>query len=324
VGFIQNNGSLWQTATIAAGTYTLSFKAAQGTGNTGYQQLRVTLRPSPGPTGVKTFVWTGNRIAEERASTGANVTKRFFIQGEQRVGGSDAGQYYYTRDHLGSVREVTDSSGSLRGEYDYGLWGNSVVTQGKMQVDFGYTGLYFHQPSGLNLALYRAYSATLARWISRDRLRNAELLQGPNLYAYVASNVVNLVDRLGLSSCKELCDMLADALSGLRARWAQVDALADDNVNQWWDIQKTLEPVGRLGVTVGHNPAEDAWEHSWESWKIALKWFWPAMQYFFNPSGHLWDKTAWEMERQDAAAEWAADQAAKQGCDCEKCSGDGN
>jgi hypothetical protein len=39
VAFIQNDGSLWQTATVAAGTYTLSFKAAQRSGNETYQQL---------------------------------------------------------------------------------------------------------------------------------------------------------------------------------------------------------------------------------------------------------------------------------------------
>jgi RHS repeat-associated protein len=198
VAFIQNDGSLWKTATVAAGTYTLSFKAAQRSGNETYQQLRVNLRPSPGPTSVKTFVWSGNTIAEERDSTGANVTKRFFAEGEQRIGGTDAGKYYYTRDHLGSVREVSDSGGLLKGQYDYDAWGNSVVVKGKMQVNFGYTGHYFHQPSGLNLAMYRAYHPTLGRWISRDPLNDAELLQGPNLYAYVRNNPLSLVDPLGL------------------------------------------------------------------------------------------------------------------------------
>ena len=200
VAFVQNDGSLSQIATVAAGTYTLSFKAAQRSGNETYQQLRVNLRPSPGPTSVKIFVWSGNTIAEERDSTGANVTKRFFAEGEQRVGGTDAGNYYYTRDHLGSVREVTDAFGTLQGQYDYDAWGNSVVIKGKMQVDFGYTGHYFHQPSGLNLAVYRAYNPTLGRWISRDPLKNAELLQGPNLYGYVKNSPILLTDPFGLQT----------------------------------------------------------------------------------------------------------------------------
>lgn len=33
---------------------------------------------------------------------------------------------------------------------------------------FGYTGHYVHKPSGLHLAMYRAYDAHLGRWLNRD------------------------------------------------------------------------------------------------------------------------------------------------------------
>src|SRR5207253_10304677 len=138
-----------------------------------------------------TFVWSGNTLAEERDYTGANVTKRFFAEGEQRIGGGDAGSYYYTRDHLGSVREVTGTTGTLQGQYDYDAWGNSVVIKGKMQVDFGYTGHYFHQPSGLNLALYRGYHPTLGRWMNRDPIAERG---GINLYGYVGNDPVEFTD----------------------------------------------------------------------------------------------------------------------------------
>ncbi len=220
VAFIQNNGSLWLSWPTLPGTYTLSFQATQrGSNNNSYQQLRVNMRPSPGPTSVKTFVWSGNAIAEERDSTGATVKKRFFADGEQRIGGADAGNYYYTRDHLGSVREVTDSNGTLKGQYDYDAWGNAVVIKGKMQVDFGYTGHYFHQPSGLNLAIYRAYSPTVGRWISRDpidfimmrpveprapvivRSPQPETSEdGPNLYVYGRNSPTTRVDPDGAIS----------------------------------------------------------------------------------------------------------------------------
>jgi RHS repeat-associated protein len=69
---------------------------------------------------------------------------------------------------------------------------------GTIVVDFGFTGHYYHQPSGLHLALYRAYDADLGRWISRDPLENCEFLQGPNLYQYASNNPIKFVDRLGL------------------------------------------------------------------------------------------------------------------------------
>jgi hypothetical protein len=52
-------------------------------------------------------------ICEERDAAGA-VTKRFFPQGMKVESGPAAGNYYYTRDHLGSIRELTDSSGNVR------------------------------------------------------------------------------------------------------------------------------------------------------------------------------------------------------------------
>ena len=196
--FIQFNGVISQTLSLSAGTYTLTFQAVQRyLVNASFQQLWVKLQPLVPSTQGKHFVWAGNALAEERDGNN-NVTKRFFGEGEQRVGGIDAGNYYYTRDHLGSIREVTDSSGALKGQYDYDAWGNPVVVSGSMNIDFGYTGHYFHQPSGLNLAMYRAYNPSLGRWISRDPLKNAEMSQGTNLYAHVGNNPINATDPFGL------------------------------------------------------------------------------------------------------------------------------
>jgi RHS repeat-associated protein len=197
VAYLQATGAISQTLSLSAGTYTLRFQAAQraraGNYQPTFQVLRVGLR-RVNPVHVssgKTFVCSGNTIAEERDASGANVKKRFFAEGQQ----ISAVKYYYTRDHLGSVREVADATGKLQGQYDYDAWGNSVVVKGNMQFDFGYTGHYFHQPSGLNLARYRAYSPTLGRWISRDPLGERA---GINLYGYVFNNPVKWVDPLGL------------------------------------------------------------------------------------------------------------------------------
>ena len=200
VAFVQNAGYMFQVRNVAAGTYALHFQAAQREGNTRNQEVRVNLRPSGAGISVKRFVWCGSQICEERDSSGLTVTKRFFPEGEQRIGGSDAGNYYYSRDHLGSIREVTDASGALKARYDYDPYGKSVVVDGNMNVDFGYTGHYFHAPSGLNLTLYRAYNPALGRWMSRDPLIDAETTQGPNLYHYASNNPINESDPLGLLS----------------------------------------------------------------------------------------------------------------------------
>src|SRR5260221_866395 len=139
----------------------------------------------------KRFLWCGLVLCEERDSTGVNVTKRFFEHGEQISGNN----YFFTRDHLGSLREMTDSVGSIHARYDYDSWGRRTKIQGDLEADFAFTGHYYHQSSGLHLALFRAYDAQTARWMSRDPVEESG---GLNLYKYCENNSVVWIDPLGL------------------------------------------------------------------------------------------------------------------------------
>jgi RHS repeat-associated protein len=151
------------------------------------------------------LLWCGTEISEERDSTGATVTKRFFAQGEQ-IGGTNC---FFTRDHLSSICEMTDGSGLVRARYNYDPWGRRTKIGGDLDADFGFTGHYFHGPSGLHLALYRAYSADLGRWLSRDPIGEpafelvrmgsvSPLAGGPNRYLYVKDNPSDNYDIDGL------------------------------------------------------------------------------------------------------------------------------
>ncbi len=142
------------------------------------------------PVSTKRFVWCGFERCEERDASGA-VTRRFFAQGEQ-VGGTS---YYYHLDHLGSVREMTDASGAIRARYDYDPYGVRTKVSGDLEASAGFTGHYVHAPSGLHLALYRAYDAETGRWLSQDPLAQAA---GLNLYGYAGNNPTSAVDPLGL------------------------------------------------------------------------------------------------------------------------------
>jgi RHS repeat-associated protein len=143
------------------------------------------------------FVWNGDRLSEERDVTGA-VTKRFFAQGFQLLGGTNAGVYYYTRDHLRSVRELTDAQGNVRARYAYDPFGRRTRVSGDLDADFGFAGMLWVTEANLALTRFRAYDPGLGRWLSRDPLNNAELKEGPNLYAYVHNEPINRIDPLGL------------------------------------------------------------------------------------------------------------------------------
>jgi RHS repeat-associated protein len=181
---------------------------------------------------TRRFVWDGYGMAEERDDAGSGVVKRFYTHGVQIVSGDEApSDYFYTFDHFGSVREVTDAQSALVARYDYDPYGRVEQLSGTFSLDFRFTGHFFHQPSGLHLAPFRAYDADLGRWLSRDPLTMAELLwEGPNLYGYVGNNPINLIDPFGLCGGNWLDNfqmgldaagfvpfvgMPADALSGI-------------------------------------------------------------------------------------------------------------
>jgi len=171
----------------------------------------------------KRFVWRGTTLCEERDATGARTVKRFFARGVQAGSGADipAGNYVFTRDHLGSIREMTDMAGIVLARYGYDPYGRRTRVEGDADADFGFTGHYLHSPSGLHLALYRAYGAGIGRWLSRDPKGEDE---GPNLYVYAENDPVNRVDELGLD------DLVLDAPNTRLTRYAEHHKSPDGEV----------------------------------------------------------------------------------------------
>jgi len=140
---------------------------------------------------IKQWIWNGGAQPAEERDGSNNVTKRFYAQGEQ-IGGAN---YFFTTDHLGSIREMTDSTGTIHARYDYDPYGRITKLSGDLEADFGFTGFYRHQASGLDLTLYRVYDPNLGRWPSRDPIGENG---GLNLYGYVENGPINRTDPFGL------------------------------------------------------------------------------------------------------------------------------
>jgi RHS repeat-associated protein len=148
---------------------------------------------------IKQWVWypDGTQPCEERNSSNV-VTKKFYAQGE-RIDGTN---YYCMFDHENSVRELTDANGNLVARYDYDPYGRRSQiygTQSNDLADFGFTGFYFDQATGLDLTWFRAYDANLGRWLRRDPFGEAG---GINLYQYGLNDPVDVLDPLGLNPHK--------------------------------------------------------------------------------------------------------------------------
>ena len=170
---------------------------------------------SPSTTREVALLWDGLAIQEERNAAGSSVQKRYFGSGMEITGGPSTGEYLYLRDHLGSIREMTDndSSAVLRARYDFDLWGErsaNLISTGAAEADFAFTGHFFHPQSGLILAPYRAFDPETGRWISRDWIGE---LDGANEYIYCGNSPLSFVDLTGFLK-------LPNDPTGLPPEWA--------------------------------------------------------------------------------------------------------
>jgi RHS repeat-associated protein len=181
------------------------------------------------------LLWCGTAICAQRiVDTGTSaLQKRFFSFGET----DDERVYFYTRDYLGSIRQMTDTAGAVVTSYDYDPYGRTIASNGEATASFGYANYYVHAPSQLYLTQYRAYDPTQGRWLSRDPVVED---RGTNLYRFVHNDPINLIDLQGLSP---------DTVQGYAVDQVK-DYVIDKNIKSVQQknpgVGKRLEQVKRL------------------------------------------------------------------------------
>lgn len=151
----------------------------------------------------KHFVWCAGAICAERSSQNEKQ-KEFFSQGAVLA----STPMFYTRDHLGSVRELLNSDGLIRARYAYSPYGLRRTLSGDDLSDFGFTGHYQHKPSGIDLTIFRAYEPGIGRWLSRDPVGESA---GYNLYSYVGNSPIGRTDPLGLDYLGDYLDAVVNS-----------------------------------------------------------------------------------------------------------------
>ena len=103
---------------------------------------------------------------------------------------------YHLGDHLGSSQLVIDDTGAWVRREEHTPYGETSFG-GFARKRYRYTGKERDGESGLYYYGARYFAPWLARWCSTDPAGNVD---GPNLYAYVRSNPIRLIDRDGRDS----------------------------------------------------------------------------------------------------------------------------
>ena len=154
------------------------------------------------------FIWCNDVRCETRDAGGSSLDK-FFTLGQMNSGT----KYFYTMDHLNSIRELTDSAGDLQAVYDYDPYGQAIKMFGTVTSDFQFASYYQHVLSGTCLAVHRFYNSAVGRWMSRDPIEEAG---GLNLYSYVRNAPVSYSDPTGLATeaeCQNIANKILRQLS---------------------------------------------------------------------------------------------------------------
>jgi RHS repeat-associated protein len=111
--------------------------------------------------------------------------------------GPNMGVYYPTYDGNGNVSEYLNSTGGVAAHYEYGPFGEPLVSTGSVatQMPFRFSTKYHDTETGLYYYGYRYYDPNTGRWLSRDPIGEQG---GVNLYGMVGNDPINLWDLLGL------------------------------------------------------------------------------------------------------------------------------
>ncbi len=143
--------------------------------------------------GSNTTLYLGADI--ERDPTGAFA---FYLSPDvKRIG---TAMHYLHRDHLASVRRVTDLFGTIYRASTYKPFGQQieeVINPLTPPESKGFIGERFDAESGLTYLNARYYDATLGRFLSPDWWNPTDPAVGTNRYAYAANDPVNKSDPNG-------------------------------------------------------------------------------------------------------------------------------
>ena len=163
--------------------------------------------PTSGNAVTSAYLYDGSNILVERDGSGNTI--KSYTRGLNFGGGigslisqnftanNTAVTQYYDYNDLGSVADLTTSTGPAPSNYSYDAFGNLLSPQASGDTNrYLFSTKEFDSRSGLQFFGSRYYDPEIGRWLTPDPLGFAA--GQINLYVYVNNNPVNLVDPYGL------------------------------------------------------------------------------------------------------------------------------
>jgi RHS repeat-associated protein len=146
---------------------------------------------------TKRYIYDGEDILLEY--DGSNVLQARYTHGpgidEPIAVTKGSSTYFYHQDGLGTVTDLTDSSGVTAKSYAYDAYGNILESPGSVEQPYTYTSREFDSESGLYYYRARYYDPASGRFLQKDPVWL--LSKNTNRYPYVESNPLNLKDPSG-------------------------------------------------------------------------------------------------------------------------------
>jgi RHS repeat-associated protein len=161
---------------------------------------------------------------------GPNGQNTYYVYGLGLLGqeNPDGSYQAYHYDMRGSTVAITDQSGAITDQYQYGPYGELVSRQGTTDTPFLFNGRdgVMTDSNGLYYMRARYYNPEILRFVNSDvLLGNVSDSQSMNRYAYVNGQPVNYVDPFGL--CRDEATNPLDTLQDILGWVGLVPGIGD-------------------------------------------------------------------------------------------------
>ena len=160
---------------------------------------------------IQGFLYAGQLSPVAELDGSGNVKSRFVYGTKANVPDyliKEGKTYRIVSDHLGSVRLVADArSGEIVQRIDYDEYGQVLSDSNPGFQPFGFAGGLYDRDTKLTRFGARDYDAETGRWTTKDPIGFSG--GDTNLYGYVLSDPVNLLDPNGLDWVQDTGDWTA-------------------------------------------------------------------------------------------------------------------